>query len=201
MLLNWSEKLPQAFTPANIISGFKKAGIWPYDENVFTEADFLCSYVTDGPHENEEVDRSTNIDKTLHSQSQGVNSNQTSSGISDGEPSTLSYPLPTVQIKPSKAQSFAVNPEIILPFPKAGQRKATNQGRKKGKTVIVTDTPNKAEIEAEYHTRMDMKQKKEERLKSRSKKYLFINMLTQGEIKIKKTKKIPLLRVKHLSLT
>lgn len=34
---------PQAFTPANIITGLKKAGIWPYDENVFTEADFLCS--------------------------------------------------------------------------------------------------------------------------------------------------------------
>lgn len=123
----------QAFTPANIISGFKKTRIWPYDENVFTEADFLCSYVIDRPHENEEVDRSTNIDKTSHSQSQGVNSNQTSTGISDGEPSTSSYPLPTVQIKPSKAQSYAVSPEIIHPFPKAGQRKVQIKDARKAK--------------------------------------------------------------------
>lgn len=54
--------------------------------------------------------------------------------------------------------------------------------------MIVTDTPNKAEIEAEYHTRMDMKRKKEERLKARAKKNLFINKPTQGEMKIKTNK-------------
>lgn len=30
--------------------------------------------------------------------------------------------------------------------------------------MIVTDTPNKAEIEAEYHTRTDMKRKKKKDL-------------------------------------
>lgn len=39
----------KAFTPANIIASFKKAGIWLFDDTVFTEADFLISSVTDTP--------------------------------------------------------------------------------------------------------------------------------------------------------
>ena len=38
---------PLAFTPMNIVSGFKCTGIYPYNPNVFSEEDFLSSYVTD----------------------------------------------------------------------------------------------------------------------------------------------------------
>ncbi|CAH1973971.1 unnamed protein product [Acanthoscelides obtectus] len=37
----------RSMTPSNIKSGFKKAGIYPFDRNVFTDDDFLCSSVTD----------------------------------------------------------------------------------------------------------------------------------------------------------
>lgn len=40
---------PRAFTTSNITSGFKKTGIFPLDRNIFTETDFLPSYVTDRP--------------------------------------------------------------------------------------------------------------------------------------------------------
>lgn len=37
----------KAFSPENIINGFKYTGIWPINRHIFTEDDFLCSYVTD----------------------------------------------------------------------------------------------------------------------------------------------------------
>ncbi len=39
----------RAFTPGNIRSGFRSTGIFPYDRDIFDEADFLVSYVTDHP--------------------------------------------------------------------------------------------------------------------------------------------------------
>ena len=39
----------RAFTPSNITSGFKKTGIVPLDENIFSEDVFLPSMVTDQP--------------------------------------------------------------------------------------------------------------------------------------------------------
>ena len=50
---------PLAFTPSNIQSGFARSGIWPYNPGVFTEQDFLCSYVTDRPESEENGSSST----------------------------------------------------------------------------------------------------------------------------------------------
>lgn len=41
--------LPLAATPINISNAFKKAGIWPYDPNIFTDKDYAPSSVTDRP--------------------------------------------------------------------------------------------------------------------------------------------------------
>lgn len=38
-----------SMTPSNIMAGLNKSGIHPFDRHVFTEADFLCNYVTDRP--------------------------------------------------------------------------------------------------------------------------------------------------------
>ena len=40
----------KAMTPTNIIAGFKKTGIFPLDEHIFDECDFLPSLVTDQPN-------------------------------------------------------------------------------------------------------------------------------------------------------
>ena len=37
----------KAMTPTNIIAGFKKTGIFPLDEYIFDECDFLPNLVTD----------------------------------------------------------------------------------------------------------------------------------------------------------
>lgn len=45
------------------------------------------------------------------------------------------------------------SPEQVRPFPKAGPRKQTRRGRKKGKTSILTDTPVKQQIELDFQQR------------------------------------------------
>lgn len=41
--------LPLAFTPINIMKGYRVARIFPFNKDVFTENDFATSYVTDRP--------------------------------------------------------------------------------------------------------------------------------------------------------
>lgn len=43
------EAYPLAFTPKNIIKSFKVTGICPFNRDIFSEEDFLCSFVTDRP--------------------------------------------------------------------------------------------------------------------------------------------------------
>jgi hypothetical protein len=47
----------------------------------------------------------------------------------------------------SRKNEATVSPDMIRPFPKAHPRKPASKGRKKGKSRILTDTPNKEEIE------------------------------------------------------
>jgi hypothetical protein len=46
----------------------------------------------------------------------------------------------------SRKNEATVSPDIIRPFPKAQPRKSASKGRKKGKSGILTDTPNEEEI-------------------------------------------------------
>lgn len=39
----------KSMTPVNIVNAFKKCGIFPFDDCIFTEVDFMPSIVTDRP--------------------------------------------------------------------------------------------------------------------------------------------------------
>ena len=54
----------------------------------------------------------------------------------------------------------ALTPEDMRPFTKAAPRKATYVGRKRGRSRVLTDTAEKAEIEANYAKRKCRKGKK-----------------------------------------
>ncbi|GFQ70671.1 casein kinase I isoform alpha [Trichonephila clavata] len=46
---NVGKSYPLAFTPVNILVGFRVSGIWPVIPNVFTDDEYLSSSVTDRP--------------------------------------------------------------------------------------------------------------------------------------------------------
>lgn len=130
----------QAFTPSNITSGFKATGIWPFNDSIFAEEN-LCSAVTDRTNPDDHPE-------------------PCSSSISTKQPSTSRCEQVDT---PSNSSSggFSVSPENISPFPKAGKKKMTTRGHKKGKSMVLTDSPNKKEIETKQSTgREETKERK-----------------------------------------
>lgn len=109
-----------AFTPKNICSGFAKAGIHPFNKNSFGEQDFLAASVTDHP------------DPNIPNKSLPSCSTETPMG-----------PEIVTPAGPAAVVSLA----NIRPFPKAPPRQPTKRGRKRGSSRVITETPEKDEIE------------------------------------------------------
>lgn len=105
----------ESFSPKNITSGFAKCGIFPFNRDIFSNDDFLTSFVTDRPN----PDANSNAENR------------------DNQGSRINI-LSNVLICPA-----SVTPEQIRPFPKAPERKG-NQ-RKQQTTKILTATPKKDE--------------------------------------------------------
>lgn len=107
----------RAFSAANITKGFACTGIYPMNPNIFADAEFLCSSVTD--RQNPECE-------------------PTSSGLvaSSVQPSTsMNTPVPSTSSEQVGTTDHGVkrkvSPEEVCPFPKAGPRKMTRRGKNK----------------------------------------------------------------------
>lgn len=142
--------IPQAFTPTNIQHGFEKSGIWPFNSEVFTDADFLSSYVTDRPmlieqeedvvaNSGQEQPATSTTDSHFHVTGSEVNTPSTSA-------SALLQAAQERQTNTPNNEPF-LTPETVRPYPKAQPRKNVKNKRKKGKSRIMTDTPEKLLIE------------------------------------------------------
>ena len=105
---------PSAFSPSNIQSGFRVAGLYPLNPSIFREDEYLSSFVTDKPMP-------------------GVQAEKAQEDIIGG-PSNES----------SRSQRLL---EEIRPFPKAQMSKPSRKRRKLGRSRVLTDTPEKNEIE------------------------------------------------------
>lgn len=127
------QSYPKAFSPANILSGFRVSGIYPLNSNIFREDEFYSSLVTDRPDPTGESDR---CEQTPISQPAGP------SGSS-------------LQSKVINLASTAKTPEEVRPFPKAPPRSenSLSKGRKRGRCRVITETPEKQELEAEREER------------------------------------------------
>lgn len=125
----------KALTPSNIINAFKKCGIYPFDANVFTDVDFMPSDVTDRvlPKENE-----TNGNEII---SPNLSLNVTAK-------------------EDQRDETVFRSPEEFRGFPKAEARKLKNT-RRRGKSIIATDTPEKNAIEEKSMIRKNKATKKD----------------------------------------
>lgn len=120
-----SNALVNAATPKNIMNGFSVSGVWPFNRNVFDDDEYAPPTVTN-----------IVLDSTDHMQPNET-SNNTETVIINIITETLSQ------------EPITISPESIRPYPKAqlAQKMAKKGGRKKGTTKILTDTPEKNEIE------------------------------------------------------
>ena len=142
---------PRAVTPTNIQSGFRATGIYPLDRIIFTDDDYLPSDVTDRPLPDDQRPSSMETSETTHNaieenrifedpietvpESSSENPTKSVSGPSKN-------PLKSV---PGPACTGIPTPEDIRSFKKASPMKKKN-GRRCGKTKILTDTPVRSEI-------------------------------------------------------
>ena len=183
---NLGEAFPRVFTPENITAGFKATGIWPFDWDVFSDDEFLSAYVTDRPppHDEQQCDQdeddvacltpnrepspSTGILQATHNtptiasgptpSTSGLQATHTTPTVAS-EPTPSTGSLQATHNTPTVASDH-VSPHDVRPFPKAPPRKNRAVGRKKGQTLILTDTPVKDRIQGEIRSRRENKGKR-----------------------------------------
>ncbi|KAE9542285.1 hypothetical protein AGLY_003412 [Aphis glycines] len=113
------ESLPLAATSNNITTGFTKTGIWPFNRNVFTDEDYLCSDVTDRPFTTDSINDTIAIELSTISQPQ---STTTDNNIDHTLIQNLTPNTPQC-VQPSTSGYIIVTPEDIRPLPKDDERR------------------------------------------------------------------------------
>lgn len=156
--------LPMALSPVNIIKGFKASGVSPFNREIFTDADYAPSNVTDRPVD---VNNTENIPPLIN---ESEKTQPAQSTIEQTQPAqSIQQPR---AITPQPSTSKAVfSPIAVLPVPKAGPRKTSNT-RKRRKATILTDTPEKNELEKEQEKSKMRKTKKNKKKMTVKKKIL-----------------------------
>lgn len=130
------------------INGFRKTGIWPPDLNVFSDADFLPSATTDIQLENNcPIEKSADCDLTADSpvtlEQRKIQENLTN------EPThgcSWQQDSPRISGNSQDEAAFVTSPEVVVPIPLIKQTTKRTK-RKRGKTVILTDSPYKNELQ------------------------------------------------------
>lgn len=131
----------------NITSGFSALGVYPVNPNIFTESDFAPAFTTDRPQP-ESLSSIANVDETSKVAGPDIEAVSTHTLDSTGTPD---------EQQPSTSK---FSPEFVRPFPKAPPRVVqSKRGKKRRKTAILTDTPEKEALENEEKLRNERKKK------------------------------------------
>lgn len=94
---------PKAFTVSNIQKGFEVSGLYPVNENIFEEHDFLSAYVTDRPI-NQTIDGHEQINDEQQEEEQGKT---TATAMDDPAPSTSN-------VLHGEAAKSSITPEMFI---------------------------------------------------------------------------------------
>lgn len=182
---------PLAFSSTNICKGFEVSGIAPLNENIFTDDEFLSSYVTDRSSmeqpsaltENSHIFSDLTPNEHFKQNDYLVNNPSSFANIS------VNSPIPG-----TSTSETTVSPENIRPYPKALPR-IMKGFRKRAKSAILTSTAEKQRLEEEQLKRARKKDDKQQRSQ-------FKFSLKQPKVKaksfpenVRKTWMIPLIQI------
>ncbi|XP_034065436.1 uncharacterized protein LOC117542069 isoform X1 [Gymnodraco acuticeps] len=144
-----NEAFLSAVTPRNITSEFKSTGIFPYNRDIFPEEAFAPFMVSDRP--NPELQPASTGPSTSDDPDGPLPADEPPAA--DANPSTPRGPHGCASPADSDVPSRPgyVSTREILSLPKCPPRAQTK--RKRVKTAILTDTPEKQAIEKAYEER------------------------------------------------
>lgn len=134
-----------AFSTQNIISGFRKTGIFPFNSDIFVDDDFLCSSVTDRPAPPAAIG-SPVMTQDLVPPSTVVSNVPSPCPTKPGNMPSPSHSALSNAPVPARSP---LTPADVCPYPKAAPRDPNRKGRKRGSSKILTSTPVKMAIEEE----------------------------------------------------
>ena len=182
--------LPKALTPSNIIAGFNKSGIFPFNRNIFTDSDFLSSSVTDRPLENpisstSSAERQAELQTAAENEQPSVSSSGENLSIfgpsTSGSTKTDNNEGVVASLSKDMGKKEFISPKIFRGFPKALPRKKST-GRQRGRSIILTDTPEKDLIAEKSENRKKKQDKIKEKAKIMVTKTLFNKTAKQSQI-------------------
>ena len=139
-------------TAQNIVSGFQRTGIFPFNQDVFSEAEFAPAAITDRDLPSSEI--SPTEHQATASQ---MSASETLSAHSDATLMDLLQDIPSTSRETVPFDRTYVSPKDIVPLPKAGPRKRNRRGKKKGDTKILTNTPVRNSIADALATKKNIK--------------------------------------------
>ncbi|KAK3911895.1 Pogo transposable element with KRAB domain [Frankliniella fusca] len=141
----------KAMTPATILSGFRKCGIFPYNPDVFTEADYLSASPFRATEEEVQQVEAGTVPETAAVTTSAATSGEDSTALLSQEVAVAAPPPPTVgDTTPGPSTSTFLGPHAIrgLPHKTADPKPARTTKSRKGRSMIPTDTPEKLLLEA-----------------------------------------------------
>ena len=144
-----------AMTPGNIASGFRVSGIFPFNDAVFGDDEFLPSNVTD-----RDAPAVAGPAPAVAGPAPAVAG---PAPVVAGPAPAVAGPAPAVA-GPAPAiagpSTSVTSPEQLRPYPRAPPRKTDGRGRRRGTTMIATDTPIKKKLEEIHKSRRQPKNSK-----------------------------------------
>ena len=175
--------LTKAATPENAIAGFRVSGVWPFDRDIFSNIDYLPSDITDrpAPEDNHPDDIAPTVGPSRSLTTSGEDNHAVDITPTVAQPRSLSIsrednhavdisptvPQPGALSSPAgsidtsltaKASTSFSTPETFRGYPKAGPRSTSTKGRKRGRAMVATSTPEMAIIKKQHMVKMNAKQ-------------------------------------------
>lgn len=129
--------------------------MWPFNRDIFTDADFSASFVTDRPMPND-TDLNEHLNKNEHSSSPGLSTSKEKK-ITNEKLENVAIPFTSAE---NSSEKIHFRPEQIRPYPKAAARVKKVTKRRKIKSTILTSSPMKKILQEEIRKEMKRQRRK-----------------------------------------